>query len=135
MNPTLPVLRARLPRMLVLAALGILCGSGIAQAEPARPAEPPLPGPVCEQGEFCAWGGEFYDGVVDRLDLRVANPKECIPLPDGVEAHSFANRMDRDVTVYQGQDCSTEGDFTTYPGHGTFVPQAHFVVRAVQIWD
>ncbi|WP_020666413.1 peptidase inhibitor family I36 protein [Amycolatopsis nigrescens] len=129
-------LRARLPRVLVLAAFGLLCGGGIAQAttfSPAAPASPPEFS--CQNGEFCAWSGEFYADSVERLDLRTANPGECIPLTGEVGAHSFANRMSRDVTVYQGEDCSTEGDFTTYPGHGTFVPQAHFLVRAIQIWD
>ncbi|WP_431902604.1 peptidase inhibitor family I36 protein [Amycolatopsis thermoflava] len=120
--------RAYLPKALVLAALGLLTAGGIAEAETAPPV-----GYGCEQGEFCAWSEEFYGGSVQFLDLRTANPGECIPL--GGDARSFVNRLDRDVTVYQGEDCSTEGDFTTYPGGGTFVPHAPFVVRAIQIWD
>lgn len=120
--------RAYLPKALVLAALGLLTAGGIAEAETAPPA-----GHGCEQGEFCAWSEEFYGGSVQFLDLRTANPGECIPLSG--DARSFGNRLDRDVTVYQGEDCSTEGDFTTYPGGGTFVPHAPFVVRAIQIWD
>lgn len=126
-----PILRARLPRVLVLTAMGLLCCGGVAQAATA-PEQPPT---ACTQGEFCSWADEFYGGNSERFDLRIANPGECIPLPNELEARSFANRMDRDVTVYQGRDCSTEGDFTTYPGHGTFVPQAHYVIRAIQIWD
>ncbi|GAB3581692.1 peptidase inhibitor family I36 protein [Amycolatopsis endophytica] len=119
--------RAYLPKALVLAALGLLAAGGIAEAETA-PADS-----GCEQGEFCAWSDDFYGGAVQLLDLRTANPGECIPL--GGDARSFVNRLDREVTVYQGEDCSTEGDFTTYPGGGTFVPDAPFVVRAIQIWD
>jgi hypothetical protein len=122
-------LRAYLPKILVLTALGLLGGSGIAQADQERPEF------SCQQGEFCAWTGDFYGEAMQRLDLRTANPEECIALPGEIEAKSFANRMDRDVTVYQDTECTTEGDFTTYPGHGTFVPHAPFVVRAVKIWD
>jgi len=117
--------RAYLPKVLVLTALGLLTAGGSAEAAPADDG--------CEQGEFCAWSGEFYEGDERALDLRTANPGECIPL-DG-DARSFVNRLDREVTVYQGEDCSTEGDFTTYPGGGTYVPDAPFVVRAIQIWD
>lgn len=89
----------------------------------------------CERGEFCVWIEENFYGSVQRVSLVEANPGECVPLPDGVDARSFANRADRPVTVYQGRDCSTEGDFSTYPGGGTYVPQAPFVVRGVQIWE
>ncbi|WP_210717982.1 peptidase inhibitor family I36 protein [Amycolatopsis acididurans] len=126
-------LRAYLPKALVLAAIGLLGASGVAQAEQVSP--PDRPEFSCQQGEFCAWPGEFYSDYIQRLDLRTANPEECIVLPNGIEARSLANRMTRDVTVYQDNECSTEGDFTTYPGNGTFVPHAPFVVRAVQIWD
>ncbi|QWF83448.1 peptidase inhibitor family I36 protein [Amycolatopsis sp. CA-230715] len=129
MSRTKPILRARLPRVLVLTALGLLCCGGMAQAAPEQPPA------ACTQGEFCSWADEFYGGHSERFDLRIANPGECIPLPNELEARSFVNRMDRDVTVYQGRDCSTEGDFTTYPGHGTFVPQARYVIRAIQIWE
>jgi hypothetical protein len=37
--------------------------------------------------------------------------------------------------VYQSEECSTEGDFVTYPGGGTFVPDAPFLVRGIQIWE
>lgn len=89
----------------------------------------------CDQGEFCTWSAAFYRGAIHRVDLRTANPGECIPLPDNTDGRSFANRTSRDITVYQGRDCSTEGDFTTYPGRGTYVPDAPYVVRAFQLWD
>ncbi|GAA4662019.1 MULTISPECIES: peptidase inhibitor family I36 protein [Amycolatopsis] len=122
-------LRAHLSGALVFAALSLLCGAGAAQADPGKP------GNACEAGEFCAWTGESYTDAGQRLDLRTANPGECLLLPGGIEARSFINQLDRDVTVYQDAKCSTEGDFTTYPGKGTFVPRAPFVVRAIQIWD
>jgi len=127
-------LRSRLPQILLLATLGLLGGTGFAQAATPNPAPHP-PEFACLKGEFCAWDGEFYNDRIERIDLRTANPGDCIPLPEDFDGLSFANRTDRMITVYQGRDCSTEGDFTTYPGGGTFVPQAPFVARGIQIWD
>ena len=87
----------------------------------------------CERGEFCLWPAEQYHGDIHRVDLDTANTGECLPL--NLDARSFANRTNRPVTVYQGRDCSTEGEFATYPGGGTFVPEAPYLVRGVQIWD
>ncbi|WP_027946390.1 peptidase inhibitor family I36 protein [Amycolatopsis taiwanensis] len=130
----LSTLRAYLPRLLILAALGMLGGAGIAHADTAPP---PAERPefACDPGEFCTWTGEFYRGTMHRLDLRTTNPQECIALPDDAVAKSFANRLERDVTVYQDVECGTEGDFITYPGHDTFAPHAPLLVRAVKIWD
>jgi hypothetical protein len=89
----------------------------------------------CERGEFCLWPAENYQGAIQRIALENANPGECVPLPEGFDGRSFANRTKRPVTVYQGRDCSTEGEFDTYPGGGTFVPAAPYVVRGVQIWE
>ncbi len=90
---------------------------------------------ACETGEFCLWSEADYGGTLVRLDLRNTNPEECRPLPDGMTARSFSNLIDRHVTVYQDAHCSTEADFSTYPGPGTFVPRSPYVVRAVQIWN
>jgi hypothetical protein len=94
----------------------------------------PAPQP-CERGEFCLWPTEGYKGDILRVALENTNPGECAPLPEGFDARSFANRTKRPITVYQGRDCSTEAEFDTYPGGGTFVPEAPYVVRGVQIWD
>ncbi|SEF33245.1 Peptidase inhibitor family I36 [Amycolatopsis pretoriensis] len=118
--------RARLPHLLILAALGLLTSVGTAQA---------ASGPGCQKGEFCLWSANDYGGEIARFDLRTANPGECIPLPDGFAGSSFANLLTRDVTVYQSDECSTEGDFVTYPGGGTYVPDAPFLVRGIQLWE
>ena len=100
-------------------------------------AAPAVAAPVaqpCERGEFCLWPAEAHQGEIQRIALENANPGECVPLPDGFDGRSFANRTTRPVTVYQGRDCSTEAEFDTYPGGGTFVPEAPYVVRGVQIW-
>lgn len=129
--------RPRLPQVLLLAALALVAGSGAAYANTGPSDGPPTPRPEywCEQGEFCTWTGDLYSGEITRFHLRNTNPEECTPLPEGVSAHSLANRIDRHVTVYQDRECATEADFTTYPGPGTFVHEAPFVVRAVQLWS
>jgi hypothetical protein len=119
----------RLPHLLILAVLGLLTSAGVASAAPAQP------DPACQKGEFCLWSADDYGGTAQRFDLRTANPEDCLPLPAGFDGSSFVNRMSRDVTVYQSEECTTEGDFITYPGGGTFVPKAPFVVRAIKIWE
>ena len=91
------------------------------------------PAAVCDRGEFCAWEKENYAGVALRHNLETANPGECVPF-GALVARSIVNRLTKDVTVYQGETCSTEAEFTTYPKGGTYVPDAPFVVRAIQIW-
>lgn len=144
----LPGLPRLLPRVLLLATAGLLAGTGVASADPlTASAPPPAPpstasaaspagaDPACTVGELCLWNSETYSGQTQHYDLRTANPEDCIPLPEAFEGHSFANRLTRDVTIYQSAECSTEGDFTTYPGGGTYVPQSPFVVRAIKIWN
>jgi hypothetical protein len=113
----------------VVAAAGAVLATGAGAAGA-------VPGPAgCERGEFCVWPSEDYGGAIVRVALENANPGECVPLPEGADGRSFANRAKRPVTTYQGRDCSTEGEFDTYPGGGTFVPEAPYVVRGVQIWE
>jgi hypothetical protein len=133
--------RDRRRALAVVPGLALAMLPGVAAAEPM--AEPSgtesavrsAAADVCETGEFCLWPEADYSGTVVRLDLRNTNPDECAPLPDGMSARSFTNRIDRHVTVYQDAACSTEGDFSTYPGPETFVPRSPYVVRAVQIWN
>ncbi|ANN19729.1 hypothetical protein SD37_31655 [Amycolatopsis orientalis] len=129
MRRRLTNLRARLPHVLLLAMFGLLTSTGVASATTAPPE------PSCQKGEFCVWGEESFGGTVQKFDLRTSNPEECIPLPAGFDGHSFVNRLSRDVTIYQSEECTTEGDFITYPGGGTYVPQGPFVIRALKIWD
>jgi hypothetical protein len=110
--------------------------SGAAMASVSRPAMAAVTDdPSCDAGEFCAWPEERYHGVSRRLTIETANPGECVPLPDALAGRSFVNRLREQVTVYQGETCSTEADFSTYPGGGTYVPVAPFVVRAIQVWQ
>ncbi|MCG8923099.1 peptidase inhibitor family I36 protein [Lentzea sp. CC55] len=107
---------------LVVTASAVAC-SGIAVAQSDK---------SCDKGEFCVWAGPDYTGAVQRLDLETANPGECITLE--IVGKSFVNRLSRDATVYQRENCSTEAEFTTYPRHGTYVPDAYFVVRGLEVW-
>lgn len=116
----------RVATVLAMVGAGVLGGVGAAGAQ-ARA--------VCDRGALCLWTHEGYRGAALRLSLVTTNPGECVPLPAGFAARSFANRISRHVTVYQGGECETEGEFDTYPGGGTYVPEAPYVVRAVQIWD
>ncbi|WP_167176251.1 peptidase inhibitor family I36 protein [Saccharomonospora amisosensis] len=133
MHGYLAFLRTWLPGVLVLTTL-LLSGSTAANA-----VQPPNPSPSaahsCQKGEFCSWPEADYGGAITRFDLRNTNPEECVPFPDGFEANAFANRIDRHVTVYQDRECSTEADFSTYPGPETFVPRSPYIVRAIQIWN
>ena len=135
MTRTIKSLRSRLPKILLLASIGVFGMSSLAHASAPAAPEPEKPQVTCQKGEFCVWTEEHYGGDVERMDLRTVNPEECVPLLTDFTAYSFVNRMDRMVSVYQGEDCSTEGDFTTYPGGGTYVPQAPFTVRAIQVWN
>lgn len=121
-------------RAAMIATVGAVGITGTAYAT-GVPADDSARSTHCAVGEFCAWAERDYHGALHRFDLRTTNPMECVPLPEEFDALAFANRTDREVTVYQGRDCSTEGDFTTYPGRGTYVPEAPFVVRAIQIWE
>ncbi|MDI5982411.1 peptidase inhibitor family I36 protein [Amycolatopsis magusensis] len=135
MTRTIKSLRSRLPKILLLASIGVFGMSSLAHASAPAAPEPGSPQVTCQKGEFCVWTEEHYGGELERMDLRTVNPEECVPLLADFTAYSFVNRMDRMVSVYQGEDCSTEGDFTTYPGGGTYVPQAPFTVRAIQVWN
>lgn len=133
MHSHLAFLRTWLPGVLVLTTL-LLSGSTAANATQS-PTPSPSQAHSCQKGEFCSWPEPDYGGAVTRFDLRNTNPEECVPFPDGFEANAFVNHIDRHVTVYQDRECSTEADFSTYPGPGTFVPRSPYVVRAIQIWN
>lgn len=89
----------------------------------------------CRAGEFCAWTGRGYTGARHVRDLSSADVESCVPLPKGMDARSFANRVGRPVTTYQDRECSTEAEFDTYPGGGTWVPESPYTVRAFTIQE
>jgi Peptidase inhibitor family I36 len=89
----------------------------------------------CAAGEFCVWTGTGHTGRRYVWELATAGIESCVALPAGTTGRSFANRAGRPVTAYQDRTCSTEGEFDTYPGHGTWVPESPFAVRAFKIWE
>ncbi|WP_228046196.1 peptidase inhibitor family I36 protein [Saccharopolyspora montiporae] len=87
----------------------------------------------CRAGHFCAWGQDSFTGRAHHTAAAGAEFERCIPLPDGLEAKSFANSTHHSVTVYQDPDCDTDADFSTHPP-GSQVPEAPYVARAIQVW-
>lgn len=117
--------------------LGFCCTATFAASILASPAAatPRTPvTPECTAGRFCYWADENYAGKPQLLNLQDAGTSVCIPLPQQAEARSFVNNRAKEITLYEGGHCSTEGDFRTYPA-GTYVPEAPYVVRAVEIWE
>jgi Peptidase inhibitor family I36 len=121
-------------RSIVKKVVAVVAAAGVVLTTCAGMAEATPRADTCERGEFCVWPTEDYGGAIVRVALENAVPGECVPLPEGAGGRSFANRTERPVTVYQGPECDTDGEFATYPGGGTFVPEAPFVVHGVQIW-
>ena len=115
-------------------SIGPAAEAAASQAEDEESAASGPSDAKCDAGSFCAWSGPNYTGKVARLNLETANPNQCVTLPGNLVAKSLANLMTRDVSVYEGATCSTEAEFTTYPKGGTYVPNAPFVVRAIQVW-
>ncbi|WP_095758153.1 peptidase inhibitor family I36 protein [Streptomyces xinghaiensis] len=106
-------------------------------AAPASPAaEPPAPSSgSCPSGAFCLWDRHGYGGTRTAHELSGTDIESCIPLPAGASAGSLANRTGRPVTTYQSAECGETGEFDTYPGGGTWVPDSPYRVRAFKIWE
>jgi len=125
-------------RLRCVGALALAASVLTAVAGPSVSAVPAAESAVgaCAPGQICFWAAPaFTDGPAAVFELATADVESCVSLPEGVDARSFANRMDRYVTMYQSRECATEGDFGTYPGDGVFVPEVPYVVRAFQIWE
>ncbi|MCC9741804.1 peptidase inhibitor family I36 protein [Streptomyces sp. MNU89] len=115
-----------------------------AAAPPAPPAAgtpaPPAAGPgpssgSCPSGAFCLWDRHGFGGTRTAHELSGTDIESCIPLPAGASAGSLANRTGRPVTTYQSAECGETGEFDTYPGGGTWVPDSPYRVRAFKIWE
>ena len=120
--------RIRVVVIALLAVLTALGGATVAMASADVGA--------CERGEVCLWSEVDYRGTPYRHTLADTTTNECVHIPVGMDIRSFVNHLSgRQVTVYQSRECATEGEFDTYPGGGTYVPEAPYVVRAFQIWE
>lgn len=110
------------------AAAGPLTAPGRA----APTAGPPLGD--CAAGQLCLWRKGDFRGVRHTYELSGTAIESCVPVPRGA-ALSLANRTGRPVTGYQSAACEETGEFDTYPGGGSWVPQSPYQVRAFKIWE
>ncbi|MFE9247802.1 peptidase inhibitor family I36 protein [Streptomyces sp. NPDC007088] len=106
---------------------------------PSAAAGAPKPAPgssgKCAAGELCLWQKEQYQGKRLTFELSSIDIESCVPLAGGASAHALANRTGRPVTTYQSAECAETGEFETYPGGGTWLPQSPYRVRAFKVWE
>ncbi|MGA5194665.1 peptidase inhibitor family I36 protein [Streptomyces exfoliatus] len=131
--------RAVLAVAAVLAALLSAVAAPAAAATPAAPAAAAAPsgtvlGP-CGPGRLCLWAKPDFKGRAQTHELATTDIDSCVALPPGTSAQSLANRTGRPVTTYQSAECAEAGEFETYPGRGTWVPQTPYEVRAFKLWE
>ncbi|MFI5803227.1 peptidase inhibitor family I36 protein [Streptomyces sp. NPDC051561] len=111
-----------------------------AQARSAAHAPTPAGAPAvqlgnCAPGELCLWQKPGFKGKRYAHELAGTDLESCIPLPPGTDAQALANRTGRPVTTYQSAECGETGEFDTYPGGGSYVPQSPYRVRAFKVWE
>ncbi|MFI6418187.1 peptidase inhibitor family I36 protein [Streptomyces sp. NPDC050842] len=90
---------------------------------------------ACGPGRLCLWPKPDFKGRVQSHELATTDIDSCVALPPGTSAQSLANRTGRPVTTYQSAECAEAGEFETYPGRGTWVPQTPYEVRAFKLWE
>ncbi|MER5306623.1 peptidase inhibitor family I36 protein [Streptomyces sp. NPDC002773] len=90
---------------------------------------------TCGPGRLCLWSKPDFRGRAQTHELATTDIDSCVALPPGTSAQSLANRTARPVTTYQSAECAEEGEFETYPGRGTWVPQTPYEVRAFKLWE
>ncbi|WP_330176024.1 peptidase inhibitor family I36 protein [Streptomyces sp. NBC_01498] len=119
----------------------LLTAATLAAATALLPAATPaasavaVPRGACGPGELCLWGKPDFKGARQIHELFRTEIQSCVPLPPGTDAQSLANRTGRPVTTYQSHECEETGEFETYPGKGTWVPQSPYRVRAFKVWE
>ncbi|MEU9008626.1 peptidase inhibitor family I36 protein [Streptomyces sp. NPDC048479] len=97
-------------------------------------ATPPRLG-ECAAGQLCLWEKGNFKGVRQVHELSGTDIESCVPLPPGTSAEALANRTGRPVTTYQSAECEETGEFETYPGGGTWLPQSPYRIRAFKVWE
>lgn len=122
-----------------LAATALIppAASGAAVRTPPAPAAHAAPVRLgtCESGQLCLWEKPDFTGARHIHELSGTDIDSCVPLPPGRKVQALANRTGRPVTTYQSAECAETGEFETYPGGGTWVPQSPYQVRAFKIWE
>ncbi|MEU2158129.1 peptidase inhibitor family I36 protein [Streptomyces sp. NPDC019396] len=130
-------MRTTLPAAVLALFSALIVLAPVAPAAPAASAEVP-PGAAlgpCAAGELCLWERPDFTGVRQVHELSGLDIESCVPLPAGSTAAALANRTGRPVTTYQSAECAETGEFETYPGGGTWVPQSPYRVRAFKVWE
>jgi hypothetical protein len=122
-----------------LAALAAALTAPAALGAPAAPAAPGAGTAAasgdCATGQLCLWPKAGFAGKRQVHELSDTDIESCLPLPKGSSAASVANRTGRPVTTYQSAECAETGEFDTYPGGGSWVPDSPYAVRAFKIWE
>ncbi|MFG2558090.1 peptidase inhibitor family I36 protein [Streptomyces sp. NPDC048496] len=90
---------------------------------------------ACGSGQLCLWEKPDFTGLRQIHELSTIDIESCVPLPAGNKVQALANRTGRPVTTYQSAECAETGEFETYPGGGTWVPQSPYQVRAFKVWE
>ncbi|MEV6164259.1 peptidase inhibitor family I36 protein [Streptomyces sp. NPDC052052] len=90
---------------------------------------------TCESGQLCLWAKPDFTGARQTHELSTIDIESCVPLTAGSTAQALVNRTGRPVTTYQSAECAETGEFETYPGGGTWVPQSPYQVRAFKVWE
>ncbi|MFF1505788.1 peptidase inhibitor family I36 protein [Streptomyces sp. NPDC058326] len=119
--------------LVIAAVLTALLAAPAAAPAAAAPSGTVL-GP-CGPGRLCLWAKPDFKGRAGTHELATTDLESCVALPPGTSAQSLANRTGRPVTTYQSAECAETGEFETYPGRGTWVPQTPYEVRAFKLWE
>ncbi|MFD5428397.1 peptidase inhibitor family I36 protein [Streptomyces sp. NPDC127084] len=120
----------------VFAAYTMLAMAAPASSAAAKPAVADgVPLGHCAAGELCLWERPDFTGPRQVHELSGLDIESCVTLPTGTTALAIANRTGRPVTTYQSRECAETGEFETYPGGGTWVPQSPYRVRAFKVWE
>lgn len=123
-------------RTTVFAAAALAATALLAPAAASAAQEAPQPRlGACAAGELCLWPKSGFQGARTAHEIAGTDIDSCVPLPAGTTAVSLANRTGRPVTTYQSAECAETGEFETYPGGGTWVPESPYRVRAFKIWE
>ncbi|MER6476162.1 peptidase inhibitor family I36 protein [Streptomyces filamentosus] len=133
------LLLATLPATAAPAAPAVQ-GAWTAPAAPMAPTAAVAPAAgaatgVCGPGRLCLWPRPDFKGRPWTYELATTDLDSCVALPAGASAQSLAVRTGRPVTTYQSGECAEAGEFETYPGRGTWVPQTPYEVRAFKLWE
>ncbi|MFE5967015.1 peptidase inhibitor family I36 protein [Streptomyces sp. NPDC056463] len=132
------LLTAALPAARPAAAVPAAPPASLHAAVPATSHAAAPPGTklgACGPGQLCLWPRADFKGSAWKHELAGTDIESCVALPPGASAQALANRTGRPVTTYQSAECAETGEFETYPGRGTWVPQSPYEVRAFKLWE